>query len=579
MDLAETLEILDRIAADRCDLVDIRIEFNRQVDVDDVVPAAASWALAYRLIDPSDEDGRQTHGVFAPLAELGGFVLPPYLETVSSEILAVWEELADAVQSPAIRGRFNDLLWVTHHGEEPHEHARLAIRDYLAATDLSDCDGLEVTYLVARALELSRSLNATDLVSAAISRATAVLDIELELERDGTRPGVFAPLLRMLIDLPEAERPNDLETRLGEAHRLVEEDHPFIREPLLQLEEVLMRGRPEEVARLRRSRVEIWLNWGLQQEGLLRTVELGKALELASNTPDVDDLRETIRRHIQEIDPATQGLKTVSAQVDIPTVEMEELIESIAGSDGLEAALDRFGSWGPPTGDPIATARQVDEQIQNFPMQFLVSQVVSHDAGYPIRYLETDEDKRAAAVISREVLDVSIHAVFAETALDRIGTKYAAKRDQVEALFQTELITAEQADAFDRAFAHYWEGRPDEAIHVALPRIEAVLRRVLVAMGGVVYKEPRGLRPGGVKTLGEVLYDLRLTLDQGWWRFLTVLLVEPLGLNLRNEYLHGLVAEATEQHAALILQAAAYLRLLEVRTAESGGEHSGQSGE
>ena len=50
--------------------------------------------------------------------------------------------------------------------------------------------------------------------------------------------------------------------------------------------------------------------------------------------------------------------------------------------------------------------------------------------------------------------------------------------------------------------------------------------------GGVVCKEPQGRRAGGVRTLGEVLYDLRLVLDQRWRRFLSLLPTEPLGLNL-----------------------------------------------
>jgi hypothetical protein len=243
--------------------------------------------------------------------------------------------------------------------------------------------------------------------------------------------------------------------------------------------------------------------------------------------------------------------------VDIPTEQVETLIESVVGDDGIGPALSRFGSWGPPSGDPEATARTVDEQIRQFPMQFLVSQVVSHDAGYPIRYLETDEDKRAAAVVRHEVFGTSVHAAFAEEALSRIGAKYDTGRDALRALFQTDLIRADQADAFARALQHYWADRPDEAIHVALPRIEAVLRRMLAEAGGAVYKEPQGPRAGGVKTLGEVLHDLRPVLDQGWWRFLSVLLAEPLGLNLRNEYLHGLVPKGTKRDAALILKASA----------------------
>ena len=130
-------------------------------------------------------------------------------------------------------------------------------------------------------------------------------------------------------------------------------------------------------------------------------------------------------------------------------------------------------------------------------------------------------------------------------------------------MFAGSVFESHQADAFARALAHYWERRFDEAIHVALPRIEAVLRRMLVATGGIAYTEPHGGHSGHYKTLGTILSELRGRLpDEGWRRSMMVVLAEPAGLNLRNRYLHGLIVNVEQLHAALVLQVAAYLRLL-----------------
>ena len=77
-----------------------------------------------------------------------------------------------------------------------------------------------------------------------------------------------------------------------------------------------------------------------------------------------------------------------------------------------------------------------------------------------------------------------------------------------ETLFQTAVDrTRNQAEVFARALQHYWAGRFDEAIHIALPRIEVVLRQDSLSMaGGVVWNPPQSgtspmpERAGGVKS-------------------------------------------------------------------------------
>ena len=74
---------------------------------------------------------------------------------------------------------------------------------------------------------------------------------------------------------------------------------------------------------------------------------------------------------------------------------------------------------------------------------------------------------------------------------------------------------------------------------------------------------PHGGQAGHDKTLGTVLSELKGVLgNEGWRRSMVVLLTEPTGFNLRNRYLHGQIEEAQEVDAALVLQVAAYLRLL-----------------
>ena len=159
----------------------------------------------------------------------------------------------------------------------------------------------------------------------------------------------------------------------------------------------------------------------------------------------------------------------------------------------------------------------------------------------------------------------------ARLALDKVGERHAHDRDALRDLFESDFVDHDEAQAFKRAFEHYWADRSEEAIMVALPKIEAVLRKVLEASGGVIYDPPQGVRPGGVRTLGPVLWDLERTSSDDmmrWWRFFRVALTESTpGLNLRNRYVHGLVRTATKQDAVVVLRICAMLRLFGDKTA------------
>jgi hypothetical protein len=570
MELAQLAKLINAVAVRNCDLHQVEKDLRAQIaDRDDANSRAAVWAFNYRLISSDDEEGRANYGPFGPMMELGGQVFPPYLADVEPNTLAIWQDLSDHLQVSSASARVRDLLWVRRFGAAPHEHAREAIHAYLAGSEAEGCPGLEVRDMLDRALELARLLNATELIPPLVTRMTEVIRRELALDDAASRPGVYVPLLRLLAGLPPNDRPTELGLLLQRAHGLHEGSHPFIRESLFQLSEMLEPERQRQ-QQLRRQKVKMWLEWALNQHGALRMIELSKALELANNTPEAADLADDIRRHLQGIDKATLGLKAVSSRIAIPADEAEKLISGIVGDDGLDGALSRFGAWGPPTGDPQQTLRNVEDQMRRFPLQFLLTQVVTHAAGYPIKYLQTDDQRRLHAQVQQEVLAASVHAVFAMEALDRIGDKFNPTREEVQALFQTDLINSDQANAFARAFEHYWAGDFDEAVLVALPRLESALRQMLAGVGGAVYKEPQGEKPGGVRMLGTILQGLEPFLHPGWWRFLCVVLTESLGFNLRNEYLHGLVPLGSKDHATLVLEAAAYLRLLRVQSSPPG---------
>ena len=559
MNLTEAAALLDEIAEEQCRIYKVGSQFRaRSQNPDDPVVRTTDLALGYPLRGSHDgaaNTRRPAHQTF----------------TMGDDVLAAWEELATLIGSSMIAARLHDLLWSEKFGDQPHEHARAAIQHYISATSHPRCEGIEVVSYLERAYDLSREIKVPEVGRPVGRRASEELVAEYECHQTKSRPGVVLRLLRLLLSLDESDRPADLRVYFDEANRLFSEREPRNRAEILQLQEALASTEPGEKSRLQRARVDLWVQHAERQEdGLLRIDALRQALEVADETGQPADIRNNIRRMIEQIDPDDLYTESFKTSTEVPSEMIEGFIDHIVGNDGIGPALDRFGAWWPPTGDPAEVAAFVDELRERFVFWSHFSQVVFDDEGRPLHYAETDKETRDLAVVKHEVLVARTHAAFAQTVLDRIGAKYAPDQEELRALFQTELITHQQPDAFARALKHYWAGRFDESIHTALPRIEPILRQALAAAGGVTYEEPQGDQPGAAKTLGKLLRDSSHCMPEELLHPLRVLLTNPLGLNLRNRYLHGIVthapdAQALQQDAVLVLWIAAHLRLLRLK--------------
>ncbi len=122
----------------------------------------------------------------------------------------------------------------------------------------------------------------------------------------------------------------------------------------------------------------------------------------------------------------------------------------------------------------------------------LANRAVFDEHSRLIRHVEIDEGKRKLDILGDEANRIRWDAHFRQAALDRIGEQCTVDRVSLTDFFRTELIDEGQASAFARAFEHYWAERPDEALLIAMPRIEAVFQKLLEASGGVIYDPTAG---------------------------------------------------------------------------------------
>jgi hypothetical protein len=517
------------------------------------------YAFAYMLTTARSEDRRNGSVVFAPQAEwANGGSFPEPLEGISDEMLGLWQQYADALaDDPIAASRLGDLLWVRRHGERRAEHARSAVDSYLGLS--SRWVEMGVVDTVARALEITVELSDVDRQQAAIQRAVEVIRTEYDV--DEWRPGIALRLIEALVDLRPEARPPDLPELLAKAADRYGED-PFIAQAVSELQAELTRD-PELRAQFVVDQIRRWRAEAGKTSGLTRYSHLQQALGIARAHGLTELVNDTLTE-IQSMSEQDLDLKQVSSEIRISAAEREAETSRIAErAQSLDEALALFGVDGPPSGDATANEALVARLAEQHPLTVLIPRQVLGPYGGLVYEAQSPAEHRRADLAQQEALRIQFWAALAVEKLNKITDKFGVpSRDLLVELFTTELIDDALAQRFSDGLSRHFEGDEDGALHILIPQIEAAIRGIAARIGVPVIKNPEGGRPGGVVLLAGVISALEGRMDESWRRYLKNALVDPLGVNLRNQVAHGLHGPATPADVVIAAQIACHLRLL-----------------
>jgi transcriptional regulator with XRE-family HTH domain len=250
-------------------------------------------------------------------------------------------------------------------------------------------------------------------------------------------------------------------------------------------------------------------------------------------------VEEAIRRRA----PAAKGeLRHMETRYEIPKDELDAWADHVAGAT-FEEGLQRLVAANLiRKGQSEAAVRELAEAA---PLQAHIPIQVMRDDGFStaaIGSVEKDLDGRA---IHHAANLLAATAPFLNVSLARFREKHAVDLGRLMSwlvpapLFPDSRLKLVR-DGLAAWFAEDWV----KAIHVLLPQTEAALRDLLAKFGGTV------MRPdpdrGGFQAigLGAVCGDelFRANVPEDVRFHLKVLMYDPRGINLRNEFAHGMAA-------------------------------------
>lgn len=548
-------------------------------DIDARTAQAKGWYEASAAIKSEDDDDARAAVVaaldyhfptfdgpeapFGPMWQIDGKIYPMPIANFPTTGIDAWREAFEETSNHFVRSRLADLFWIRR-VEDAHQYARVAIGEYVEVSHVTD-QPMIIADATCRALDLAVQINESSKVSEIVESAFGHMQSLIDSEE--WVPGATLRIARKLVGLPSQY---SVQIRLSDVLErcLVRyEADPHVVSGIRELQLSLFRDDPEAVRNIARVQVQEWIDSADSHTGLLRLADLEKARDLASAAGLTEELAHV--RRLIENSPIERGeLQEVSASVSIPAAELHEFENSFfQDDDTMGGFLYRFGGHCPFPVEHDGVEESARSLMQEFPLQYILNNVVLNQEGLPLVYVRTPEEHLEHAVRGQQSARCGIWLSLAAGILDRALAAYGDATEALREHFRTEFIPDELAEVIVRAFDHYRNDRFDECICILLPRLEAIFREMARKVGISIYKEPTSSRPGSYRLLGSLLAEFKGRLPDDFYRYIFFAVGDQLGLNARNRLCHGLMLMGTKQEATLVLHVVSVLAAFRLTSA------------
>ncbi|QSZ52776.1 hypothetical protein RI444_18275 [Paenarthrobacter sp. AT5] len=467
-----------------------------------------------------------------------------------------WPRIVAAVESPMasdlVRARLGHLTWAFHAGRQEVSIAAEATAALLRLAAHPDIDLINRYPFAVEAFHLSKQRRDPSGRARALQALLTIIDEVLATAATDPQGGTFLLAARQYLFAGGSK--SDVRQRAEQA-LLAFSDNSYVREDIAllmvscePLREIQRQIVGEEISRL--------LDEAATQPGFMKEGTARRALDLA-RTYGLREAAGEASTLLAGMSPADYDFRVREFSVELGAEEAREVNDLLKHLDVAEPK-DAWTKWAlcfPPlhpfSQRPAYEISTVDR---------IATLAVVNSQGHVSFQASNDDD--IIAFRFRQQDNYHYQSIF--SLILRHGLKTLLARTECVAEIErringSELFTDKGRARIRKAFGAHRAGDWD-SVADTLPTIESAIRVLAVASGVSIYNANGAANV--FKTLGGLILDLTARLDtaRGLGRFWQYALTDPLGLNIRNDYLHGFQESLTEFHATALIQI--YVQLL-----------------
>lgn len=496
----------------------------------------------------------------AKLTPTDGPSFPVALRDVPDDMRDAWLALAGDVTHPMARARLYDLVFTLRLMSNSRQAAEQAARAYLDGVGGNQRAQAQATGVV-RAWTLARSVGSTALEHEITER---MLDLVVDMVNRDEHPYAVIPVLCALTTPPRGTTAEAVDPRVDEVldRALLTYPQTRVLKDIAAIVRKRAAGDAVRVEAANRRLIEAMLAEArAATEPMVIRIRFHEAASVARQL-GVADLEKVAVAALQSA-PALDWDSTAYS-VDLPASFFDMFLPGFNEAVDWREALDMWLLTDSPTGryeTNLATTQQVQ---QDSVMRYRVfTTMVFHNGGMPARSLSDEDEIFARDLAHTELLYLGTYGIFLANALDMIATRFGIPpRDDLETFLRRTGGDATLMNVLATALQLFWVAEYDAAVHLAVPKVEAAARALLLEINEPVYRAAVGDATGQFPGLG-VLLSLLVDngFDRDWERFLRTFLLGD-GSNVRNLAAHGFLHNVDPLNAAAALRALAVLALI-----------------
>jgi hypothetical protein len=526
------------------------------------IPEALTWELmAFGFCEDYNNKNGGWGLYYGPQFVLpdktGQWVEGPSIQRVNQAVIDYWTQRYQTAKHPLLRCRYADLCWdmakrVT--GVKPSiDSARTVIDSVVALVDASlfqhENDG--VTKL-RRAQSLALKIGDTARCEAVRDRVLAYEDM---FGKDH-HPGLWGMSYDLILDNPKVPTTEAITAKIvagleARLLRLTAASESLTNEPfgveyaatrLAQYYRKL--GRSEDVRRVMLSYGNFMVSISVQSAAIVAIQWLTTVYTNYMHfglSPEADVVAYKISELGTKID---SEMVTKTHELSIPKDKWDAIIKEYTEQD-LEGCLLRLAHGFVP--DRNQTEQQVRKMAKDAPFYAMVPIQQFDESGRPMATIGSVEEDLDGRIVHHMSQYMAMAQVVLSGVLDAIREKYQPTPEYLlNYLEKSPLFDEQSRPLLDAGLKAYFNNDMTSAIHILIPRIEAVVRNIPRLLGVSDMKKHRS---GGfvLKNLDDMLRDdvVRRCLGEKYADYLSILLCDQRGWNLRNNVCHGIQAAST----------------------------------
>jgi len=491
----------------------------------------------------------------------GQMVEYPSIKRVNQEALEYWTKRARESKNPILSSRYADLV-VDFSSKILNKSADIDLFQIVIDSNITICkkslaDPLDRKTKIKRALVLSIQINNQTRIAKV---KNAIIQLEDNIAIDD-KPGLWGFAFKWLIldfskkvsleDNDKIKLINKIEERLKRV-----EKNPWLTENAISLLAEYYAHQKDEENLIRVLGIlenSLKTSERSNSDALLKIHAYEQIHEIyrkyASRFPKAEEANKRLSQEIGQLDlDWNKSLKEISVETKIKNEDIENYLKGIFGEDKsnkLEIVMAKIAVSHLPKKEVVK--KQLDDISSKHPIQFLCTKQIISDDGIPIAKLSTLDEDYNNHFQNYALQHVQFGSFFLSLTIDELKKQFT-KEEIVEYFTKAVVFKNENKEYLKRAIFAYWDNDYIVSLHLFNPLIESGTRELIKICGGLVLKQ-NGLNGydkvllGGLLKNDEIFENVFSKSGHNILFYFKLILTEKLGMNLRNDFAHGIGKE------------------------------------